>query len=256
MVNNPTTEIIRYGAIAYDGTVIDNVEMEIKGHASQNDPKVSWKFETPPGYDFDMPGLLVEPVDEFDMQADWSDRAHGRSILSWDAYQRAGFADRTDVPVRTQRNGAFQGLYNLQETFDGTWREREGYDDDQFFEAETSAFSTRPANVQFSQEGARRPRTSPRSRRSSTASGSPAHARRNYLLANADLPQMINYAAVTAIVEHHDSSSKNFYLAQDPDTGRWTPLPVGPRPHPAATAAATSTATSSRRPRPATTPVP
>ena len=46
-------------------------------------------------------------------------------------------------------------------------------------------------------------------------------AQRSYLLANADLPQMINYAAVTAIVEHHDSSSKNFYLVQDSVTGRW-----------------------------------
>ena len=36
---------------------------------------------------------------------------------------------------------------------------------------------------------------------------------------------MINYAAVTAIIEHHDSSSKNFYLSQDPVTGRWSILP-------------------------------
>ena len=158
MVNNPTQEIVRYGAIAYDGRVYDNIEMEIKGHASQKDPKVSWKFKTPPGYDFDMPGLLVEPVDELDMQADWSDRSHGRAILSWDAYERAGFEDHTMFPVRTQRNAAFQGIYNLQETYDGTWREREGYDDNQFFEAETSAFSTRPVNGAVLQEGARRHR--------------------------------------------------------------------------------------------------
>ena len=36
---------------------------------------------------------------------------------------------------------------------------------------------------------------------------------------------MINYAAVTAIIEHHDSSSKNFYMSQDPVTGRWSILP-------------------------------
>ena len=36
---------------------------------------------------------------------------------------------------------------------------------------------------------------------------------------------MINYAAVTAITEHVDSSSKNFYLAQDPATDRWSILP-------------------------------
>ena len=105
-----------------------------------------------------MPGLLIEPVDEFDMQADWSDKSHGRAILSWDAYQRAGIVNHQMFPIRTQRNGAFQGEYSLQETYDGTWREREGYDDKQFFEAETSAFSTRPVNVQFSQEGAGRDR--------------------------------------------------------------------------------------------------
>ena len=225
MTNNPTTEIIRYGAVAYGGTVYDNVEMEIKGHASQNDPKVSWKFKTPSGYDFDMPGLFVEPVDEIDMQADWSDRAHGRSILSWDAYQRAGFLPHTMFTVRTQRNAAFQGIYNLQETYDGTWREREGYDDDQFFEAETSAFSTRPANVQFSKKAPDTTDFAPIAAFINGVRLTNTTSRRNYLLANADLPQMINYAAVTAIVEHHDSSSKNFYLTQAPETGRWSLLP-------------------------------
>ena len=152
MVANPLEEIVRFGAIAYNGQVIDNVEMNIKGHASRQNPKVSWKFHTPQGHDLDMPGLLVEPVDEFDMQADWADRSHGRAILSWEAYQRAGTVNHQMFPIRSQRNGAFQGEYSLQETNDGTWREREGYDDKQFFEAETSAFSTRPANVQFSKK--------------------------------------------------------------------------------------------------------
>ncbi len=51
------------------------------------------------------------------------------------------------------------------------------------------------------------------------------NARRDFLAANADIPKLINYAAVTAIIEHHDSSSKNFDLAQNPTTGRWTILP-------------------------------
>ncbi|WP_210649109.1 lamin tail domain-containing protein [Nocardioides sp. SYSU D00065] len=224
LVNNPTVDIVVQGAIAYEGRVYDNVSMEIKGHASQRDPKVSWKFKTPAGYDFDMPGLLVEPVDELDMQADWSDRSHGRAILSWDAYARAGFEDHTMFPVRTQRNGAFQGLYTLQETYDGTWREREGYDDDQFYEAETSAFSTRPISVQFSKKSPDETDFAPIA---AFVSGVrlTGTAQRNHLLANADLPQMLNYAAVTAIVEHHDSASKNFYLAQEPTTGRWRILP-------------------------------
>jgi hypothetical protein len=224
LVNNPTADLVRTAVIAYDGQVIDNVEAEIKGHASQTDPKVSWKFHTPGGYDLAMPGLMVEPVDELDIQADWSDRAHGRSILSWDAFERAGYSHHQMFPIRTQRNGAFMGEYSLQETYDGTWREREGYDDQQFFEAETSAFSTRPANVQFSKKA---PDTTDFAPIAAFISGVrlSGTAQRNYLLANTDLPQLINYAAVTAITEHHDSSSKNFYMAQDPATGRWSILP-------------------------------
>lgn len=224
MVNNPEEEITRYGAIAYGGQVIDNVEMEIKGHASQRDPKVSWKFHLPQGHELDMGGLLADPVDEFDLQADWSDKSHGRGILSWDAYQRAGVALHQMFPVRAQRNGAFQGLYNFNEVFDGTWREREGYDDHQFFEAETSAFSTRPINVQFSKKSPDDNSFAPLSSFVNGVRLSGA-AQRNHLLATADLPQMINYAAVTAIIEHVDSSTKNFYLVQDPATARWSILP-------------------------------
>lgn len=224
MVSNPEEEITRYGAIAYGGLVIDNVEMEIKGHASQRDPKVSWKFHLPQGYELDMGGLLADPVDEFDLQADWSDKSHGRGIISWDAYQRAGVANHQMFPVRAQRNGAFQGLYNFNEVFDGTWREREGYEDHQFFEAETSAFSTRPISVQFSKKS---PDDNDFGPLSAFVNGVrlTGTAQRNHLLATADLPQMINYAAVTAIIEHVDSSSKNFYLTQDPATARWSILP-------------------------------
>lgn len=225
MVSNPEADISRPAAIAYDGVVIDNVEVEIKGHASQRDPKVSWKFHLPQGHDLDLGGLLIEPVDEFDMQADWSDQSHGRSIISWEAYQRAGIADHQMFPIRTQRNGAFQGLYSFSEVFDGTWREREGYENHQFFEAETSAFNPlRPLTRRFSKKSPDDGDFAP------LASfvdgiGLTGTAQRDHLLGSADLPELINYAAVTAIIEHVDSSSKNFYLAQDPVTSRWSILP-------------------------------
>ena len=47
LVTHPTTDITHTAAIAYNGQVIDNVEVNVKGHASQSDPKVSFKFHTP-----------------------------------------------------------------------------------------------------------------------------------------------------------------------------------------------------------------
>ena len=222
----PTQDIVRPAVLAYGTTVYDNVLVNIRGQGSETSAKPNWKFEMPQGHDFDMPGLLVEPVDEFAMQADVSDVAHGRSMLGFDAYRRAGVINTQVFPVRTQRNGAFQGIYNYLDLYDGTWREREGYDDNQFFKANINAFdSTVPlANRRFEKKA---PEDGDYGPLQAFLDGIALEgsAERSYLLANVDLPQLINYAAVTAIIQHVDSSTKNFYLAQDPGTGRWSMLP-------------------------------
>jgi CotH protein/lamin tail-like protein/fibronectin type III domain protein len=220
---NPTADVERQGALAYNGTVVDNVTMSIKGHASRKDPKQSWKFTLPKNYSFDFG--LADPVDEFAMQADWSDKSHGRSTLSYDAYQRAGVVNEELFPMQTLRNGAFQGFYTYEDSYDGTWRKREGYDDKQFYKAETSAFDGRTAaNVQFTKKA---PDTTDYAPLQSLLSGVAltGTAQKNYMLANTDIPELIDYAAVTAIIDHEDSSSKNFYVAQDPDNGRWSIIP-------------------------------
>ena len=226
IVSQPTVDISRPAVLAYAGTVYDNVMVNIRGQSTQNSPKPNWKFEMAPGHDLDMPGVLIEPVDEFAMQADFSDHAHGRALLSWDSYITAGVIDAQIFPVRTQRNSAFQGLYSYLDLFDGTWREREGYDDKQFFKATHGAFDpTRPLEEnRFEKknpdDGDFAPLIGFLNGMALTGT-----AERNYLLANADIPQMINYAAVTAIIAHHDSSSKNFYMSQDPATSRWSIVP-------------------------------
>ena len=59
--------------------------------------------------------------------------------------QTGGVVNTQVFPVRTQRNSAFQGLYTYLDLFDGTWRDREGYCNDQFFKASHGAFdATRP----------------------------------------------------------------------------------------------------------------
>ncbi|MGY2701897.1 lamin tail domain-containing protein [Nocardioides sp. HB32] len=226
ITGNPTADITRSAVLAYGDTVYDNVQVNIRGQGSQDTPKPNWAFQMPKNHDLDMGSLLAEPVDEFAMQADYSDVSHGRSLLSFDAFRRAGVINTQVFPVRTQRNGAFQGVYNYLDLYDGTWRKREGYDDNQFFKANINAFdSTVPlANRRFEKKA---PDDNDYAPLQSFLNGVnlTGTAERDYMLANADLPQMVNYAAVTAILKHVDSSTKNFYLAQDPDTGRWSMLP-------------------------------
>ena len=163
ITSNPTADIIRPAVLAYNGTVYDNVTVNIRGRAPRPRPKPNWKFEMPKNHDTaPLPGL-VEPVDEFAMQADWSDKSHGRPLLAWDSYQPAGIVNTQIFPVRTQRNAAFQGLYTYVDLFDGTWRDREGYDDDAVLQGRTRRVRRDPAagGVPVREEEPRRRRLRP-----------------------------------------------------------------------------------------------
>ena len=221
----PRADITRQAVISYNGLVIDNVSVNIRGQNSQDDVKPNWKFEMPRNRPLDFTGILADPVDEFAMQADFSDRSHGRSTLAWDAYANAGVVNSQLFQMRTQKNSQFLGLYTYMDLFDNVWRDREGYDDKQLFKSETSAFQTNLAiNVRWEKKN---PGDEDFTSLSQFLAGLrlTGNARRDFLLANADIPQMINYAVVTGIVQHTDSSSKNFYFALNPDTNRWTVIP-------------------------------
>jgi hypothetical protein len=225
ITGNPTADIERPAVLAYGGVVIDNVTASLHGAVSRTSPKPNWQFKTPQGHDFDIPGVLADPVDNFLMQAEWSDHSYGRSLLSWDAYRKAGIVDTQSFPIRSQRNGSFMGLYKYQDQFDGTWRDRNGLADDQLYKAEHSAWdASRAVTYRYTKKN---PEDGDFSGLSTFLNGVglTGTAQRDYLLANADIPKIINYAAVDAIIRAVDQAEHNFYLGQDPVTGRWTIIP-------------------------------
>lgn len=225
MTTSPTIDITRPGVLAYNGAVFDNTQFSIRGESTQSNPKVSWKVEMPRNHELTLAGL-VEPVDEFAMNADWSDSSHGRPTLAWDSYATAGVVNTQVMQLRVQKNAAFYGLYTYLDLFDGTWRDREGYSDKQFFKAGHGAFDASRQLVEGRWE-----KKNPEDEDFTTlipfltGVDLTGTAQQNALLAMADIPEVINYAVATAVVQHTDSSSKNFYLSQDPATGRWSIIP-------------------------------
>jgi hypothetical protein len=223
--SRPTDDITGSAVLAYNGSVFDNIHVGIRGESTQTLPKTSWKIEMPRDHDIQISGA-IEPVDEFAMNADFSDGSHGRPLLAWDSYSKAGVTNEEVFPVRTQRNATFQGLYTYLDIFDGTWRDREGYSDKQFFKAGHGAFdATRPlVETRFEKKN---PDDADFSGIAAFLDGVDltGAAQANFLRANADIPEMINYAVATAVVQHVDSISKNFYLSQDAATGRWRIIP-------------------------------
>lgn len=227
MDNQRFTGQFKTSVLVYDNVVYDNVQVRIRGSRSRNAPKPNYKFEMPKGHDLDMGALLEEPVDEFAIQGHWSDHSYGRTVLAWDTYADAGFARVQHFPLRLERNNSFQGLYGYMDIPDKTWREREGFEDGEFYKGQTSGFETN-VNIRT-----RFDKKSPDDNNYSTLStlldaviAPESQAQADFIRENLDLPAVINYAAITAMIEHHDSSSKNFYLYRDTfGTGRWEMLP-------------------------------
>jgi len=227
MVNNPFDKtIIKTSVLAYGGQVFDNALVNIRGNTpSRQNPKQSFTFDLPHNHDLIIPGKMADPVDAFAMEANWADHSHGRQILAYQSYSQAKVLNNETFPIRTQRNANFGGLYLWVDKFDSTWRDREGYSDKQFFKAEDAAWDpTKSPTFRFTKETPKDLDYSPVVAFVNGANLTGA-ALRNYLLTNADLPQMINYAATTAIVQSVDSSNHNFYLSQNPARGRWSIVP-------------------------------
>jgi PKD repeat protein len=227
MVNHPFDKtIVKQSVLAYGGVVYDNASVNIRGNTpSRENPKQSFTFDLPHGHDLDIPGVLLDPVDTFAMESNWNDHSHARQILSYNSYSRAKVLNEETFPIRTQRNARFQGLYLWVDKFDGTWRDREGYSDKGFYKAEDAAWDpSQSPTFRFTKET---PKDGDYGPVVSFVNGVnlTGTARRNYLLANGNLPEIINYAAATAIVQHVDSANHNFYLSQDPASGRWSILP-------------------------------
>ena len=228
ITSRPTDDITTPAVLAYNGTVFDNVHVNIRGQGTQTAAKTNWKFELPQDHNltlFAQDGvtpLTVDPVDQFAMQADFSDGSHGRPLLAWDTYSTAGVVNAQVFPVRTQRNAQFQGLYTYVDLFDGTWRSREGFSNDQVFKAGHGAFDATNTLVETRFEK-KNPDDADFSAIGSFLNGVDltGTAQSNHLLATSDIPNLINYAVVTAVVQHVDSSTKNFYLIQNSVTGRW-----------------------------------
>ena len=143
ITGNPTADIVRPARHRLQRHGLSTTSTSTSaGTARRATPKPNWKFEMPQNHDLDMPGLLVEPVDEFAMQADWSEVAHGRSHALVGRLPAGRCRQHPDVPGPHAAQRRVPGHLHYLDLFDGTWREREGYDDNQFFKAENSAFDS------------------------------------------------------------------------------------------------------------------
>lgn len=202
--------------IAYGDQVYDNSEIRIKGEYSATFDKLPFKVKLPTGYSLDIPGTLSVPLHEFHLNSDFPNNQYVVSLVSWRAFERAGFTMPQMEKVQLQRNGSFEGAYTLAEKYDQEWRERMPF-------YNTGILYEDYWERKYPSGDDRSDIESWRTNMSQVYSES----KRQYILDNNNIPNIINFMATAAVLRHHDWSAETNVLEHHDtaDTGRWSLLP-------------------------------
>jgi hypothetical protein len=132
------------------------------------------------------------------------------------------------MPVRVQRNAQFFGASVILEEYDGSWRGRKGYNDGAFYKVEAGGFRTyaNPTDLynslDFDKKDPDDTNYSDVWDLTQNLNQAPSAAKTAWIYANINVPQVVNYMALTAALRHWDSGGKNFYVYRDTGkTDRW-----------------------------------
>jgi hypothetical protein len=215
----------------YDGKLYDGIEIRFRGQSARVWPKPPWKFIFPQGHNFEAPDLLIQPVDNFNLQSNYSDKTYMREILAWESLRDIGAPWLQASPVRVQQNGQFFGLFNVLEMPDQDWIRRMRFSQTGArYKAMGHDMST-VANAEELEDLYEKKTRLDEDYTDlfdlivaiNTLSGSSLE---NYLFDNVNIPAIINYHTLLVVSHNNDWMRKNHYLYRDTDgTGRWEMFP-------------------------------
>jgi spore coat protein CotH len=223
------TDDLEPAVLFYDNKLYDAVQVRVRGQSSRTWPKPPWKFFFPQGHNFSAPNLILRDVDTFNMQANYSDKAYVREILSWETVRDAGVPYNQVFPIRVEQNGTFFGLFNFLEASDADWVTRNklsptasryrAFDD---FRDRVDPMDT--ADVYEKEFPLDEDYTELWSFLLDLNNTSGTQLT-NLLRDEVDIPGMINYIAVMTIIHNNDHMKKNYFAYQSDVTGRWVFYP-------------------------------
>jgi hypothetical protein len=205
-------ELFFPSVVAYEGVVYTGVQVKIRGGANSraNSPKQSLSVEFPKGYKFVAPQLFEYPVDEFALKYD---NSLTRPEVAWHFVERAGLLSYTTFRTRFQKNGDFHAHYRIKEKFDDEWRKFNDNNDGQLFKLQGVWEKKNPKDGDFSDINA-------------LVTMLESGPTQSELWETFDIPNVVNYWAVSAAMAHQDQSAHNKYIYFDEvNTGQWRFVP-------------------------------
>ena len=222
---------------AFDGEVYDHATIRIKGNQARANLKKKWKVMLPPGHEWDAGGLLVSPVDEFDLLPAATDKSYSREVLTADLQAMSGGYAQQAFPVRVERNNLFFGLYMYGESLDGDWRDRYGFSDGTLVYKGEHFAQLDATDLRFSQDVFRQnyerytlnylddndQQLRDLITTLDTLAGDELAA---FAYQHIDIPQVVEALATMRVAQHSEWQHKNYFLMYDPEDEKWRLFPI------------------------------
>lgn len=208
-------------SVYFDGDFYDNVEVRIRGEHSLDWQKKNFKFDFNPSHPFRWDRNEAR-VDEINLNSTWSDKAYIRAALSWETFRKGGSEGCRAFPIRIHQNGQFFSVATFVEQPDEVMLKRNGLPaGGMLFKINNALDSAASAEKLL-------PRDGDFSALADFIAGfsSSTTNRIAYLYDHLDLPQVINYLALTILIHDNDCTAKNFFLYYDRTVSdEWKILP-------------------------------
>ena len=215
---------------AYDGEIIDNALIRVKGQESRGRDKNKYKVTLPAGYEWDMKGLIETPINEFGLHSMLTDKSYSRELLTYDLQKVAGGMAQQVFPLRLELNNEFYGLYLYHEQPDGKWRDKYGFSDDVVAIKGERISTLKTAhlnrtdeqmNIDYRRQTQKYDFNQDEMRWLIQQLNQEESKVTEFIYKHVDIPQVVNALAVARVAQHVELEHKNWMLFFDPRDEKW-----------------------------------
>jgi len=210
-------------SVYYLGEFYDNVFSRIRGGTAISWPKKSYKIEFNDGHHFRFRDD-VPRVDEFNLNATYTDKAYTRALLTAEVGLDAGLPSPETFHMRVHQNGEFFSVALFVEQPDSDFLRRHDLDT-------SGALYKGGPGSNYDSRGPFEKKTRSHENKDDlqallTGLKLQGEALENFVFDHVNLPTQINFLAIACITQNIDATDKNHYLYRDTEgSGEWHMLP-------------------------------
>ena len=208
-----------------NGEFYDNIDVNNHGQSTRSSafPKKSFDFDANSANKFRV-WEGAKRVSDFNLLTNYADQTKLRNTLTYGSFASSDYAHHLAQPVMVYRNGGFYGLFDLVEEGDSEYLERLGLNPDNPLYKVNNRLDSAYTNVE--KKSREYEDHSDFQEVVDAATLLTGAAATTWDFDHLDIADMVNFLAISNVVQSSDFGHKNMYWFRDTlGTGLWSVLP-------------------------------